>query len=34
NYSKALSSHEKAIEIQQQVLPPNHPDLAVSYANI
>ena len=33
-YSKALSSHEKALEIQQQSLPPNHPDLASPYNNI
>ena len=33
-YSKALSSHEKALEIRQQSLPPNHPDLASSYNNI
>jgi tetratricopeptide (TPR) repeat protein len=33
-YSKVLSSHEKALAIQQQSLPPNHPDLAMSYNNI
>ena len=33
-YTKALSSHEKALEIKQQSLPPNHPDLAQSYNNI
>jgi tetratricopeptide (TPR) repeat protein len=33
-YSKALSSHEKALVIKQQSLPPNHPDLASSYNNI
>ena len=33
-YSKALSSHEKALAIQQQSLPSNHPDLAMSYNNI
>jgi hypothetical protein len=33
-YSKALSSHEKALEIRQQSLPSNHPDLVLSYNNI
>ena len=33
-YSKALSSYEKSLEIRQQSLPPNHPDLAASYNNI
>ncbi|CAF4546699.1 unnamed protein product [Rotaria sp. Silwood2] len=33
-YSKALSSHEQTLEIQQTALPPNHPDLARSYSNI
>ena len=33
-YSKALSSHEKSLEIKQQSLPPNHPDLADSNYNI
>jgi tetratricopeptide (TPR) repeat protein len=33
-YSKALSSHEKALEIKQKTLPPNHPDFATSYNNI
>jgi tetratricopeptide (TPR) repeat protein len=33
-YSKALSYYEKALEIKQQSLPPNHPDLAISYNNI
>ena len=33
-YSKALSLHEKALEIVQKTLPPNHPDLATSYSNI
>ena len=28
DYPKALSSYEKALAIQQQSLPPNHPDLA------
>jgi tetratricopeptide (TPR) repeat protein len=34
DYSKALSSHEKALEIEQKSLPPNHPDLATSYDSI
>jgi tetratricopeptide (TPR) repeat protein len=34
DYSKALSSHENALEIQQQSLPPNHPGLAMSYNSI
>jgi tetratricopeptide (TPR) repeat protein len=33
-YSKALSYYEKALEIQQETLPTNHPDLAASYNNI
>jgi tetratricopeptide (TPR) repeat protein len=33
-YSKSLCSHEKALEIKQQSLPRNHPDLAASYNNI
>ena len=33
-YSKALSYYEKSLEIKQQSLPPNHPDLAGSYMNI
>ncbi|CAF1307288.1 unnamed protein product [Rotaria sordida] len=33
-YMKALSSHEKALEIKKETLPPNHPDLAQSYSNI
>ncbi len=33
-YSKALSSDEKALQIKQQSLPPNHPDFAMSYNNI
>jgi tetratricopeptide (TPR) repeat protein len=32
-YSKALSSHEKALEIYQKTLPANHPHLATSYNN-
>jgi tetratricopeptide (TPR) repeat protein len=34
DYSKALSSHEKAIKIREKTLPPNHPDLSISYNNI
>jgi len=33
-YSKALSYHEKDLEICQKTLPANHPDLAISYYNI
>ncbi len=33
-YSKALSSHEKALAIRQQAFLSNHPDLAASYNNI
>ncbi|CAF4326781.1 unnamed protein product [Rotaria sordida] len=33
-YSKALSSHERSLEIRKIALPPNHPDLALSYNNI
>ncbi|CAF3867349.1 unnamed protein product [Rotaria sordida] len=33
-YSDVLSSYERAVAIQQQLLPPNHPDLAASYNNI
>ncbi|CAF0955186.1 unnamed protein product [Rotaria sordida] len=33
-YSKALSSHERALEIRKIALPPNHPDLASSYNGI
>ncbi len=31
---KALSSHEKTLEIRQQSLPSNHSDLACSYEHI
>ncbi|CAF1531665.1 unnamed protein product [Adineta steineri] len=34
DYPKALSSHEEALEIRQQSLPPNHPDLAMSFGNV
>ncbi|CAF3509995.1 unnamed protein product, partial [Rotaria sp. Silwood2] len=33
-YSKALSSYERSLEIRQIALPTNHPDLAGSYNNI
>ncbi|CAF1400766.1 unnamed protein product [Rotaria sordida] len=33
-YSKALSSHERSLEIRKIALPPNHPDLATSYNGI
>ena len=33
-YSKALSSCERTLEIDKVALPPNHPDLASSYNNI
>jgi tetratricopeptide (TPR) repeat protein len=33
-YSEALSSYEKALQIRRQSLPPNHPDLAQSYMGI
>jgi tetratricopeptide (TPR) repeat protein len=33
-YSKALSSYEKVLEIKEQSLPLNHPNLATSYHNI
>ncbi len=33
-YSKALLFYEKALEIRQKTLSPNHPDLASSYCNI
>jgi tetratricopeptide (TPR) repeat protein len=33
-YQEAIRFHEKAFAIQQQSLPPNHPDLASSYNNI
>jgi tetratricopeptide (TPR) repeat protein len=32
--SKALSNYEKSLEIRQQSLPSNHPDLGVLYNNI
>jgi tetratricopeptide (TPR) repeat protein len=33
-YKEAIRFYEKALAIQQQSLPPNHPDLATSYNNI
>ena len=33
-YSKALSSYQRSLEIMKVALPPNHPDLATSYNNI
>ena len=33
-YSKALSSHERSLEIKKVVLFPNHRSLATSYNNI
>ncbi|CAF4294601.1 unnamed protein product, partial [Rotaria sordida] len=33
-YSKALSSYERALEIWKIALPPNHPDFALSYNGI
>ncbi|CAF4651435.1 unnamed protein product, partial [Rotaria sp. Silwood2] len=33
-YSKALSSYERSLEIKKIALPPNHPHLAASYNNI
>ena len=32
--SKALSFGERALEIRQETLPANHPDLAISYNNV
>jgi tetratricopeptide (TPR) repeat protein len=34
DYENAIEYHEKALEIYQKTLPPNHPDLATSYNNI
>jgi tetratricopeptide (TPR) repeat protein len=33
-FEEAITSYEKALEIRQKTLPPNHPDLASSYNNI
>ncbi|CAF1399380.1 unnamed protein product [Adineta steineri] len=34
NYEKAIWYYEQRLEIQQKILPSNHPDLAISYNNI
>ncbi|CAF4967799.1 unnamed protein product, partial [Rotaria socialis] len=34
DYSNALSYNKKALEIDENMLPSNHPDLASSYNNI
>ncbi|CAF1311807.1 unnamed protein product [Adineta steineri] len=34
DYEKAIWYYEKALEIRQETLPPNHPDFAQSYNNI
>jgi tetratricopeptide (TPR) repeat protein len=34
NYREAITFHEKALELKQKNLPPNHPSLATSYNNI
>ena len=34
DYSKALEFYQKALAIQENRLPPGHPDLAVSYNNV
>jgi tetratricopeptide (TPR) repeat protein len=34
DFKKSISYYEKALEIEQKTLPPNHPDLATSYNNI
>jgi tetratricopeptide (TPR) repeat protein len=34
DYEKAFEYYEKALEIDQKTLPPNHPSLAISYNNI
>ena len=33
-YSKAIFHYEKALQIREITLPPNHPDVAESYNNI
>ncbi|CAF4993780.1 unnamed protein product, partial [Rotaria magnacalcarata] len=33
-YEEAIKFYEKSFAIQQQSLPPNHPDLAMYYNNI
>ncbi|CAF4548510.1 unnamed protein product, partial [Rotaria magnacalcarata] len=34
DYSEALSSHRKALEIQEKSLPPDHSDFAPTYGNM
>ncbi|CAF4364459.1 unnamed protein product, partial [Rotaria sordida] len=34
DYSKALEFYEKAHKMKEKALPPNHPDLAISYGDI
>jgi len=34
NYEKSLEYHLKSLEIKKLSLPPNHPDIAISYNNI
>ncbi|CAM4826026.1 unnamed protein product [Rotaria magnacalcarata] len=34
NYAEAIAFYEKALQICQQTLPPNHPNLAASYNNL
>jgi tetratricopeptide (TPR) repeat protein len=33
-YQEAITFYEKALAVQQQSIPPNHPDLAISYMGI
>ena len=33
-YKEAITFYEKSLEIEKKTLPPNHPNLAVSYNNI
>ncbi|CAF4775383.1 unnamed protein product, partial [Rotaria sp. Silwood2] len=34
DHSKALEFYDKALEIEEKALPPNHPSLATCYNNI
>jgi hypothetical protein len=34
NYSEAIKSHKRAVDIGQQTLPPNHPNLQVYKKNL
>ncbi|CAF2736515.1 unnamed protein product [Rotaria sp. Silwood2] len=34
DYEKAIRYYERTLEIEEKTLPPNHPDLAISYGNI